>query len=113
MPKMFGAELIIYLNGLEESSYIFRDITKEEEAILLVKLAQEGDNLAKEKIVRSFLYYCIFRCVKKATNSQDVIPLIKKAINSVSIAITKYDSSKGYRFGTLVAFHIRRAIGEA
>ena len=80
------------------------------EELELAKKAKNGDDAAKEKIVKSNLRFVITIAKKYQNHGLDLEDLISEGNIGLLIAIEKFEPSKGYKFISYAVWWIRQAI---
>lgn len=99
-------------------SMLFRDIRKydvlspEEEEELAFRIA-DGDKEAVEKMVKHNIRFVIKVAKQYQSPGLELNDLINEGVFGLLEAIKRFDATKGYRFCTFAAWHIRKAIGKA
>lgn len=101
--------LMLYLTDMGQYSLLTED-----ETLKLISLAQNGDKVAKKKIIESNLKIVVYFAKRYQTNSMDILDLIQEGNIGLMKAITKFDANKGIKFSTyagyLINYEILRAI---
>ena len=80
------------------------------EELELAKKAKNGDDAAKEKIVKSNLRFVITIAKKYQNHGLDLEDLISEGNIGLLIAIEKFEPSKGYKFISYAVWWIRQSI---
>jgi len=86
-----------------------KSISPEEEARLAV-LAKQGDQKAKEKIIKSNLKFAISVAKFYANNSCPLEDLISEANKGLVEAIESFDPTTGFKFISYAVWHIKKNI---
>lgn len=81
-----------------------------EEEIELAKKAQNGDKVAKNKLVNSNLRFVVNVAKKYQNHGLDLIDLISEGNIGLLTAVEKFDVSKGYHFISYAVWWIRQSI---
>lgn len=84
-----------------------------EEEIELAKKAQNGDKVAKNKLVNSNLRFVVNVAKKYQNHGLDLIDLISEGNIGLLTAVEKFDVSKGYHFISYAVWWIRQSILKA
>lgn len=84
-----------------------------EEEIELAKKAQNGDKVAKNKLVSSNLRFVVNVAKKYQNHGLDLIDLISEGNIGLLTAVEKFDVSKGYHFISYAVWWIRQSILKA
>ncbi len=100
--------LNLYLKEINKIPLLSR-----EEETELAKLAQSGDKVAKDKIVRSNLRFVINVAKKYQNHGIDLVDLISEGNIGLMTAIDHFDVSKGYHFISYAVWWIRQSILKA
>ena len=103
-------KLIETLKSLEESSFLFRDTDRKTEAHTLVHEAQMGNKHAIQKVVEAWLFYCLFKAIRQTSQTEEIIPLFKKAVEGIQTALHRYKSDSKYKFETFVASSVQQSL---
>lgn len=91
----------------------FNTLSEEEEKSLFLSFAN-GNIAAKNKIIEANLKLVIsIAKLYKNTVSFSLLDLIQEGNIGLSIAVDKYDPSRGVRFSTCAAWYIKQAISRA
>jgi RNA polymerase primary sigma factor len=94
-----------YLNEVDKCK-----ILRSEQEVDLVKRAQSGDSIARDKLITSNLRFVI-SVAKSYTSDPDLFPEIVAAGNIGLIdSVEKFDPSKGFKFISYAVWHIRKEI---
>lgn len=88
-------------------------LLKHEEEIELAKKAQNGDKVAKNKLVNSNLRFVVNVAKKYQNHGLDLIDLISEGNIGLLTAVEKFDVSKGYHFISYAVWWIRQSILKA
>jgi len=86
------------------------DLLKPEEEIELSRLAIDGDQPARKKLINSNLRLVINIAKKYIKVGIPFLDLIQEGNMGLMRAVEKFDPSKGYRFSTYATWWIRQAI---
>lgn len=95
-----------------------RDITKtrlltHEEEIALAKRIEQGDNDARETLVRSNLRLVVSVALKYRGHNVPVSDLIQEGNIGLMRAVEKFDYRRGFKFSTYAIWWIRQAVMRA
>ncbi|MCK4798803.1 MAG: RNA polymerase sigma factor RpoD/SigA [Spirochaetes bacterium] len=97
--------LSLYLNEISKIPPL-----KRQEEIKLAIAAKQGDDNAKEKLVKSNLKFVVAIARKYKNYRMPLADLINEGNIGLLMAITKFDEKMGYHLITYAAFWIRRSI---
>ena len=98
----------IYLNEIGES----RLLTAEEE-IRLSRLAQGGDNAARQRMIVSNLRLVVKIARRYLNRGLPLLDLIEEGNLGLIRAVEKFDPERGFRFSTYATWWIRQTIERA
>jgi RNA polymerase nonessential primary-like sigma factor len=98
----------IYLNEIGAS----RLLTAEEE-VHLARLAQAGDNLARQKMIVSNLRLVVKIARRYMNRGLALLDLIEEGNLGLIRAVEKFDPERGFRFSTYATWWIRQTIERA
>lgn len=107
--------LVRFSNPTENLSRYFSDIMKEEilnpqtEAELALK-ARQGDELAKEKIIKSNLRFVVSVAKAYSGKNAQLEDLISEGNKGLVEAIELFDPTTGFKFISYAVWHIRKNI---
>jgi RNA polymerase primary sigma factor len=104
-----------YTDPSKNLSRYFAEVTKEklltvEEEAELAKLAKQGDQDAKEKIIKSNLRFVISVAKAYASKKYPVEDIISEGNKGLIEAIDNFDPSQGFKFISYAVWHIRKNI---
>lgn len=109
----------IYIDYKDEilNSYL-KDISKykvldSSEVAILVKKAQKGDELARNKLITSNLRFVVSIAKKYQNRGVSLVDLISFGVEGLIKSIDKYDSDKGTVFLTYAGWWIKQCIYNA
>lgn len=115
-------EIVITKNILTENSDILQDLFKDiakypvysgDEQIELARLAKNGDEKAREKLLTSNLRFVV-TCAKQYTGQGvSLLDLIQSGMLGLCQSLENYDPDKGYRFLSFAVWYIRRELLKA
>ena len=115
-------EIVITKNILTENSDILQDLFKDiakypvysgDEQIELARLAKNGDEKAREKLLTSNLRFVV-TCAKQYTGQGvSLLDLIQSGMLGLYQSLENYDPDKGYRFLSFAVWYIRRELLKA
>lgn len=88
-------------------------ILSESEERRLVRLAQRGDLVARDRLVESNIRLVITLAKPYATSGIAFADLVQEGALGLITAVTKFDASKGYRFMTYAGQWVRHALSRA
>ncbi len=115
-------EIVITKNILTENSKelqaYFKDISKyevlpSEEQVELARKAKNGDEKAKDKLIKSNLRFVITCAKQYIGQGVSLLDLIESGNLGLIQAITNYNPDKGYKFLSFAVWYIRREILKA
>lgn len=98
----------IYLNEIGSS----RLLTAEEE-VRLARMAQEGDNLARQNMIVSNLRLVVKIARRYLYRGLPLLDLIEEGNLGLIRAVEKFDPERGFRFSTYATWWIRQTIERA
>ena len=98
----------LYLNEIGES----RLLTAEEE-ITLSRLAQRGDNLARQRMIVCNLRLVVKIARRYLNRGLPLLDLIEEGNLGLIRAVEKFDPERGFRFSTYATWWIRQTIERA
>ncbi|HYN79809.1 MAG TPA: sigma-70 family RNA polymerase sigma factor, partial [Lamprocystis sp. (in: g-proteobacteria)] len=98
----------LYLNEIGES----RLLTAEEE-ITLSRLAQQGDNAARQRMIVSNLRLVVKIARRYLNRGLPLLDLIEEGNLGLIRAVEKFDPERGFRFSTYATWWIRQTIERA
>jgi RNA polymerase primary sigma factor len=106
---------IRYTDPSKNLARYFAEVTKEkmlsvQEEAELAKLAKEGDQEAKEKIIKSNLRFVISVAKSYASSKYPVEDIISEGNRGLIEAIDNFDPSQGFKFISYAVWHIRKNI---
>jgi RNA polymerase primary sigma factor len=107
--------LVRYANPTESLSRYFTEISKEEiltpeKEAELAFLTKEGDEKAKEKLIRSNLRFVVSVAKAYANNNIPLEDLISEGNKGLIEAADLFDPSTGFKFISYAVWHIRKYI---
>lgn len=107
--------LVRYANPTESLSRYFTEISKEEiltpeKEAELAFLVKQGDDRAKEKLIRSNLRFVVSVSKAYATNVIPLEDLISEGNKGLIEAADLFDPSTGFKFISYAVWHIRKYI---
>lgn len=107
--------LVRYANPTESLSRYFTEISKEEiltpeKEAELAFLVRQGDEKAKDKLVRSNLRFVVSVAKAYATNNVPLEDLISEGNKGLIEAADLFDPSTGFKFISYAVWHIRKYI---
>jgi RNA polymerase nonessential primary-like sigma factor len=98
----------LYLNEIGES----RLLTAEEE-VLYARLAQRGDNAARQRMIVSNLRLVVKIARRYLNRGLPLLDLIEEGNLGLIRAVEKFDPERGFRFSTYATWWIRQTIERA
>ena len=106
------------MNDENVLTFYLKDINKvplltREEEIDLAQKAQNGDKLAKDKIVNANLRFVVNVAKKYQNHGLDLVDLISEGNIGLMTAIDRFDVTKGFHFISYAVWWIRQAILKA
>jgi RNA polymerase primary sigma factor len=107
--------LVRYANPTESLSRYFTEISKEEiltpeKEAELAFLAKEGDEKAKDKLIKSNLRFVVSVAKAYANNNIPLEDLISEGNKGLIEASDLFDPSTGFKFISYAVWHIRKYI---
>ena len=112
-------EITTNKNILTENNYLIKEYFKSilkykiysgEEQIELAKLAKNGDEKAKNKLITSNLRFVITCAKQYIGQGVPLIDLISAGNYGLILALSNYDPDRGYKFLSFAVWYIRREI---
>jgi len=97
--------LAIYLKEIEK----YPILTREEENDL-AKRMMEGDEIAKEKLIKSNLRFVVSLAMKYKNKNIPMVDLINEGNTGLIMAAQRYDYTKGFHFITYAVWWIRNSM---
>jgi RNA polymerase primary sigma factor len=104
-----------YTDPSKNLSRYFSEISKEkllstEEEAELAKLAKQGDQEAKEKIIKSNLRFVVSVAKAYASKTYPIEDIISEGNKGLIEAIENFDPSHGFKFISYAVWHVRKNI---
>ena len=112
-------EIVITKNILTENSDLlkqyFKDISKYpiydgKEQIELARKAQQGDNVAKDKLINSNLRFVVTCAKQYVGQGVPLVDLISAGNLGLVQALENFDPDRGYYFISFAVWYIRREV---
>ncbi|HEX6263262.1 MAG TPA: sigma-70 family RNA polymerase sigma factor [Actinomycetota bacterium] len=103
-----GDSMRLFLNEIGRYPLLTADEEKE-----LAKLVEEGDQEAKDRMIRSNLRLVVSVAKKYQWAGLPLLDLIQEGILGLIRAVEKFDWRKGFKFSTYATWWIRQAISRA
>ncbi len=89
-----------------------KPLSREEELALFERI-KNGDTAAKDIIIEKNMWIVNKEAVKHIKSGLDFEDLVQEGCIGLLKAIEKFDTSKGYRFGTYAVWWVKQTIGRA
>lgn len=104
-------DYICYVNGLDlYINQLPKEILTKEEEVELFKRMKNGDDEAREEIIKKNLRLVVSIAKRRIGSGMDLVDLVQEGILGLIKAVEKFDVEKGYKFSTYATWWIRQAI---
>jgi len=103
-----GDTVRMYLKEIGREKLLTAD-----EEIELAKAAEQGDQAAKEKLIKSNLRLVVSIAKKYVNRGMSLMDLIQEGNIGLMKAVDKYDYTKGFKFSTYATWWIRQSVTRA